>query len=142
MTNLIHTSVQDAHSSLICDLERDPSGTARLALDTLVEIRGRDGHASRRKMLVSVIRQSARAIANSEEPNKHGASAGDYYAEIPTGDLREWVQMTVDDDPAKAAGEMINTLNGLRGEYGTASRRKILAAGVGKAAKSLEANHD
>ncbi|WP_343794970.1 hypothetical protein, partial [Sphingomonas trueperi] len=76
-------------------------------------------------------------LGESEELDSTGTIAGDYFAEIPTGELREWVQITVEDDPAKAAGEMITTLTGLRGEYGATTRRKILVAGVGKAAKAL-----
>ena len=131
------TSVADAKSSLTCTLERRPAETAEEALAALVELQGTDGRSSRKKMLASVLRKASKTLAESEELDKHGVAAGDYYAEIPTGELREWVQMTVEDDPAKAAREMLATLTGLRGEHGTASRRKILAAGIGKAAKAL-----
>ena len=137
VTRYLHTSVSDAKISLEGDLRANPPGAARDALALLEALQVREGQTSRRKVAASALRKASKALAESEELDKHGVAAGDYYAEIPTGELREWVQMTVDDDPAKAAREMLATLTGLRGEHGTASRRKILAAGIGKAAKAM-----
>lgn len=131
------TSVADAKSSLTCSIERHPADTALEALDALAEAHASGGQVSRKKMLATMTRKGAKAVADSDEAGGAGTVAGDYYADVPTSDLREWVQLTVDDDPAAAARDMIATLKGLRGEYGTASRRKILAAGVGKAVKTL-----
>lgn len=137
ISRYLNTSVSDAKISLEGGLRNDAPSTGRDALALLEALQDREGQTSRRKVAASVLRKAAKTLVESEELDKHGVAAGDYYAEIPTGELREWVQMTVEDDPAKAAREMLATLTGLRGEHGTASRRKILAAGVGKAAKAL-----
>lgn len=134
----LHTSVSDAKISLEQhDLPSDPKGTAATALALLEQLRGNDDQVSRRKMLAGVLRKAAKALAASEELDATGTAAGDYYAEMPTTELRDWIERQVAKEPAKAALAMVDTLAGLRGEYGTTSRRKMLAAGVGKAAKAL-----
>jgi hypothetical protein len=134
----LHTSVSDAKCSLEQHaLRSDPKGAATTALALLEQLRGNDNQVSRRKMLAGVLRKAAKALAESEELDATGTAAGDYYAEMPTGELRGRIDDQVVKDPAKAARAMLDTLAGLRGEYGTTSRRKILAAGVGKAAKAL-----
>jgi len=134
----LHTSVSDAKISLEQhELRSSPQGTATTALELLILLQDNDNQVSRRKMLAGVLRKAAKALAESEELDPIGTAAGDYYAEMPTGELRGYVDDQVAKDPAKAARAMLDTLAGLRGEYGTASRRKILAAGVGKASKAL-----
>lgn len=133
----LNTSVSDAKISLELHLCSNPQSAASISLALLKHLQGDDDQISRQKMLASVLRKAAKALAASEELDATGTIPSDYYAEMPTGELRPWVEQQVAKDPAQAAGDMITTLTGLRGEYGTASRRKILAGGVGKAAKAL-----
>ncbi|MCK2185707.1 hypothetical protein [Halomonas getboli] len=142
ITSYLHTSVSDAKISLEGHIKSSPQTSASLALVLLKHLRGSEGQKSRQKMLASVLRKSAKALAESDELDPNGTRAGDDYAEMPTGELRGWVDRMVAKDPGRAAGEMVDTLTALRGEYGTTSRRKILAAGVGKAAKALAEGDD
>lgn len=142
VTRYLHTSVSDAKGSLELHLRSSPQSAASIALALLKHLQGDDGQRIRQQMLAIVLRKAAKALAESEERDEIGTIAGDYYAEVPTGELRDWVDRMIAKDPAQAASEMITTLTGLRGEHGTASRRKILAAGVGKAAKALTEGGD
>lgn len=143
ITSYLHTSVSDAKISLEGHIKSSPQTSASLALALLKHLQqDSEGHKSRQKMLASVLRKSAKALAESDELDPNGTRAGDDYAEMPTGELRDWIDRMVAKDPARAAGDMVDTLTGLRGEYGTTSRRKILAAGVGKAAKTLAEGGD
>ena len=64
------TSVDDAKGSLICTLERDPASTAREALEALVDLQGKEGHASRRKMLATILRKATKLL----EGGAHGTA--------------------------------------------------------------------
>jgi len=62
ISSLIHTSASDAKTTLERILDRDAVRAAQIALDLLQELRGQEGHASRRKAAGSVLRKAAKAL--------------------------------------------------------------------------------
>jgi len=62
ISNLIHTSASDAKITLERELDQDPLCAARVALDLLQELQGKEGHASRRKVAGSILRKAAKAL--------------------------------------------------------------------------------
>ena len=62
-TNLyIHTSVDDARTSLECQMARDPLYVVLASSATLVELKGRSGQKSRRQMLAGMIRKAIKEV--------------------------------------------------------------------------------
>ncbi|SDO71224.1 hypothetical protein SAMN04487957_11092 [Halomonas shengliensis] len=59
---LLNTSVSDAQISLEGMLAHRTAEAATLALDLLIELRGKEGQAARRKMAAAIVRKAAKAM--------------------------------------------------------------------------------
>lgn len=62
INSMISTSVSDAQISLNCMLQSNPSQVKELAKGVLEKIEGREGQASRKKMLKAIIRKADKAL--------------------------------------------------------------------------------
>lgn len=60
---LIHTSISDAKTSLERMLDNDPDYAARVSLSLLQELKGKDGHTTRRKVAAGILRKAATELA-------------------------------------------------------------------------------
>lgn len=60
--HLISTSAHDAKITLEGMLDHRAAEAATLALDLLIELRGKEGQASRRKVAASILRKAAKAL--------------------------------------------------------------------------------
>ena len=58
----IHTSVDDARSSLECRMTQDPLYVVLASTATLVELKDRQGQKSRRMMLANMIRKAIKQV--------------------------------------------------------------------------------
>ena len=64
----INTSVDDARSTLECQLARDPLYVVLSCSHTLVELQGRIGHKARREMLAGMIRKALKDVPMDVTP--------------------------------------------------------------------------
>jgi hypothetical protein len=135
---LINTSVTDARNSLALGLQNNPLRTAHTALQLLLRLTGYEGHGQRRQLAASTLRKAAKAIADDDTPSTGGPSSADLYATLPAADLRNVLAARIENAPGAAVSEMLATLDDLRGEEGQQTRRKILLAAIGKAAKAIQ----
>lgn len=58
----IHTSVDDARTSLECRMIQDPLYVVLASAATLVELNGRSGQKSRRMMLAGMVRKAIKQV--------------------------------------------------------------------------------
>ncbi len=58
----IHTSVDDARSSLECRMIQDPLYVVLASTATLVQLKDRQGQKSRRMMLANMIRKAIKRV--------------------------------------------------------------------------------
>lgn len=140
MTNInsyLHTSVDDAKGSLEGHLRDHPKTAAEISITLLKSLKGRGSQKSRRKMLASVLRKAARAIASEPEPTAAGPASNDMLANIGIKDARAMLEHKADEDPAAAARQALDTLLSLQGEPDQESRRRMLATMIGKCGKAL-----
>lgn len=140
MTNInsyLHTSVDDAKGSLEGHLRSHPQTAAEVSITLLKSLKGRDSQTSRRKMLATVLRKAARAIASSTEPTARGPASHDLLVNIAIKDARAMLEQKATEDPAAAAREALDTLLSLQGEPDQESRRRMLATMIGKCGKAL-----
>ncbi|WP_416139039.1 hypothetical protein ACM26W_01130 [Halomonas sp. HK25] len=133
---LISTSVTDARISLAGMVESNPQHAGQLSLQLLERMKGWPGQSGRRMVALRTLRVAAKRIAEDCTPDSQGSSLSDIYYTLPIGDLRKVLAQPA--DPYARAGKVLTTLLQIRGEEGQATRRKILVAAIGKAAKTIQ----
>ncbi|MDF9432991.1 hypothetical protein [Chromohalobacter israelensis] len=62
VSSLINTSVTDAASSLESGIEHRPAEVARVAVELLEALQGKEGQASRRKMAATIARKALKQL--------------------------------------------------------------------------------
>lgn len=60
--HLISTSASDAKITLEGQLSSDPAAAARIAIELLEQLQGKEGQASRRKVAAAILRKAAKAM--------------------------------------------------------------------------------
>lgn len=135
VSSLISTSAHDAGITLQGILRDNPEHAATLSLQLLERLQGQEGQASRRQAALRTLRAAAKRIAEDDTPDPKGPGIDDLYYTLPTGDLKKVLAQPA--DPAHRIGKILTTLLSIRGEVQCDTRRKILLAALGKAAKAL-----
>ncbi|WFM72913.1 hypothetical protein [Halomonas sp. CKK8] len=62
INSLIHTSAHDAKITLEGHLQSNPTQAARLAIELLEQLKGKEGQASRRKVAAAILRKAVKAM--------------------------------------------------------------------------------
>ena len=62
---MISTSTDDLRSSMECALRHDPAGTLTQASQGLIAMTGRDGMASKRNVLATIIRKATKQLCET-----------------------------------------------------------------------------